>query len=47
VRRLKFSEVPGTPSQYYNVTARLSPNQLMTQPDIPYETKIFWVGQAK
>ena len=47
VRMLKFAEVPGTPLQYYNVSARLSPNQLITQVDIPYETKIFWVGQAK
>jgi prepilin-type N-terminal cleavage/methylation domain-containing protein len=47
VRLLKFTEVPGTPTQYYPVPARLSPTQLITQADIPYETKIFWVGQAK
>ncbi|MGA2442321.1 MAG: prepilin-type N-terminal cleavage/methylation domain-containing protein [Tepidisphaeraceae bacterium] len=45
VRLMHFNDVPGTPSQYYLVGARLSPGQLISTPGIPDATKLFWPGQ--
>jgi hypothetical protein len=47
VRLMRFKEVPGTPSQYYNGGSRLSPAALIAKPDVPGETKFFWVGKAQ
>jgi prepilin-type N-terminal cleavage/methylation domain-containing protein len=44
VRLMHFNDVPGTPSQYYNSGALLSPAQLLSTPGIPDATKLFWVG---
>ena len=44
VRLMHFNDVPGTPSQYYIVGARLSPGQLISTPGIPDATKLFWPG---
>jgi hypothetical protein len=47
VRLMRFKEVPGTPSQYYNGGSRLTPAALIAKPDVPGETKFFWVGKAQ
>lgn len=47
VRALQFKDVPGTPDQYYLVGARLTPAQLLTNPDVPGATRKFWVGRSQ
>jgi prepilin-type N-terminal cleavage/methylation domain-containing protein/prepilin-type processing-associated H-X9-DG protein len=47
VRFLSFDEVPGTPPQYYNTGARLTPRQLLTNNDVPPATRRFWVGREQ
>ncbi|MGN6369467.1 MAG: type II secretion system protein [Phycisphaerae bacterium] len=44
-RLVHFKDVPGTPSQYYSVPAWKNPEQLLSAPDVPAETKVFWTGQ--
>lgn len=45
VRPLAFDEVPGTPPQYYTVGNRLTPAQLRVNPEVPGQTKLFWLGR--
>jgi prepilin-type N-terminal cleavage/methylation domain-containing protein len=45
VRSLRFADVPSTPSQYYLVSSRLNPDQLLSHTDVPTKTKRFWLGQ--
>ncbi len=42
-----FEDVPGAPQQYYNVSNPMSPGKMLADPNIPRETKIFWVGRSK
>lgn len=45
VRMMRFADVPSVPSQYYNVGARLNPDQLLSHTDVSSSAKRFWVGQ--
>jgi prepilin-type N-terminal cleavage/methylation domain-containing protein len=46
VRPMAFGEVPGTPPQFYTVGNRLTPGQLRANPEIPGNTKWFWLGRG-
>jgi prepilin-type N-terminal cleavage/methylation domain-containing protein len=45
VRSLRFADMPSVPANYYNVGARLNPDQLLSHTDVPANAKRFWLGQ--
>jgi prepilin-type N-terminal cleavage/methylation domain-containing protein/prepilin-type processing-associated H-X9-DG protein len=48
VRMLRFADLPGiptTPTDYYLVSLRLNPSQLLGHADVPSVTKRFWLGR--
>lgn len=44
-RTMQFNDVPGTPSQYYDLNNELSPGKLLINPSVSADTKNFWLGQ--
>jgi prepilin-type N-terminal cleavage/methylation domain-containing protein len=45
VRLMHFKDVPGPPSRFYNVGARLSPDGLLSNAAVDDATRMFWVGE--
>jgi len=45
VRMMRFADIPSVPSQYYLVSGRLNPDQLLAHADVPSKAKRFWLGQ--
>jgi prepilin-type N-terminal cleavage/methylation domain-containing protein len=45
VRMMRYADVPSVPTQYYDVSNRLNPYQLLSHTDVPSNAKRFWTGQ--